>query len=60
MDHQIIPVADIRRSAAQAFAGRAQPAVCPYPEGSAAREVWLEEYRQLYADWTKTQERVAA
>lgn len=60
MDHQIISIADIRRSAAQAFAGRAQPAVCRYAEGSSAHAVWLEEYRQLYAAWTKTQEQVAA
>jgi hypothetical protein len=60
MPDQIVPIADIRRNAAQAFAGRTQPARCPYPDGSAASEVWLHEYRELYADWSKTQQRAAA
>jgi hypothetical protein len=47
MNEPIVSRDLIRRSAAQAFASRNQPAECPYPEGSDARAAWLKEYRTL-------------
>lgn len=50
MDHQVILVSEIRRSAADAIAAHSLPDSCPYPQGSAARDIWMQEYRDLYSD----------
>lgn len=51
MPDQIIPIDQIRRHAGIAFADRQLPTACPYPEGSAARELWLQEYKQLHDEY---------
>ena len=44
MPEQIIPIADIKARAAEAFADDLPPSVCPYPAGSEARDIWMREY----------------
>jgi hypothetical protein len=44
MPEQIIPIADIKARAAEAFANDLPPSVCPYPAGSDARDIWMHEY----------------
>ena len=47
MPEQIIPIADIKARAAEAFASDFPMSACPYPAGSEARTVWLSEYAAL-------------
>jgi hypothetical protein len=47
MPEQIIPIADIKDRAAQAFADDLSVSACPYPVGSEARAIWLQEYAAL-------------
>ncbi|MDB5733258.1 MAG: hypothetical protein JWQ03_3153 [Variovorax sp.] len=47
MPEQIIPIADIKARAAEAFADDQPICTCPYPFGSEARAIWLSEYAAL-------------
>lgn len=47
MAEQIVPIADIERRAAEAFAADLPPSACPYPAGSAARSAWMRHYAAL-------------
>jgi hypothetical protein len=47
VSEQIVPIAEIQRRAAEAFAADLPSSTCPYPAGSAARDAWLNHYAAL-------------
>lgn len=47
MPEQIIPIADIKARAAEAFADDLPLAACPYPAESEAAVIWRAEYVAL-------------
>ena len=47
MPEQIIPIADIKARAAEAFADDLPMCACPYPADSEAAELWRSEYATL-------------
>lgn len=48
MNEPIVSVKRIQQEANLAFTRREPSTACPYPQGSAARELWLQEYAQLH------------
>jgi hypothetical protein len=47
MPEQIIPIADIKTRAAEAFADDQPMCACPYPADSEAAAIWRLEYAAL-------------
>jgi hypothetical protein len=59
MNEPIISADRIRKEAKLAFTKRIQPSACPYPDGSAARELWLREYAELHVGYYSVKPAIA-
>jgi hypothetical protein len=47
VSEQIVPIAEIQRRAAEAFAADLPSSACPYPAGSSAHDAWVRHYAAL-------------